>query len=62
MRKYFFTFFLICYGISNSFAVPTTLDYGYAENNPLYFGNPSDATDDEIIEAAKRANIHNFII
>ena len=48
MRKYFFTFFLICYGISNSFAVPTTLDYGYAENNPLYFGNPSDATDDEI--------------
>ena len=48
MRKYFFTFFLICYGISNSFAVPTTLDYGYAENNTLYFGNPSDATDDEI--------------
>lgn len=48
MRKYFFTFFLISYGISNSFAVPTTLDYGYAENNPLYFGNPSDATDDEI--------------
>lgn len=48
MRKYFFTFFLICYGISNSFAVPTILDYGYAENNPLYFGNPSDATDDEI--------------
>lgn len=48
MRKYFFTFFLICYGISKSFAVPTTLDYGYAENNPLYFGNPSDATDDEI--------------
>lgn len=48
MRKYFFTFFLICHGISNSFAVPTTLDYGYAENNPLYFGNPSDATDDEI--------------
>ena len=48
MKKYFFTFFLICYGISNSFAVPTTLDYGYAENNPLYFGNPSDATDDEI--------------
>ena len=48
MRKYFFTFFLICYGISNSFAVPTTLDYGYAENNPLYFGNPSDANDDEI--------------
>ena len=48
MRKYFFTFFLIFYGISNSFAVPTTLDYGYAENNPLYFGNPSDATDDEI--------------
>ena len=48
MRKYFFTFFFICYWISNSFAVPTTLDYGYAENNPLYFGNPSDATDDEI--------------
>ena len=48
MRKYFFTFFLICYGISKSFAVPTTLDYGYAENNPLYFGNPSDATYDEI--------------
>lgn len=47
MKKLLFTI-LVIFEISHLFAIPTTLDYGYEENNPLYFGNPSDATDDKI--------------
>lgn len=47
MKKFLFTI-LVIFEISHLFAIPTTLDYGYEENNPLYFGNPSDATDDKI--------------
>lgn len=47
MKKILFTI-LVIFEISHLFAIPTTLDYGYEENNPLYFGNPSDATDDKI--------------
>ena len=47
MKKLLFTI-LVIFEISHLFAIPTTLDYGYKENNPLYFGNPSDATDDKI--------------
>lgn len=47
MKKLLFTI-LVIFEISHLFAIPTTLDYGYEENHPLYFGNPSDATDDKI--------------
>ena len=65
MKKILFTFFFIIFGIIKLFAVPEALDYGYEENNPLYFGNPSDATDDEIISECNflliKKGIYSFI-
>lgn len=55
MKKFLFTI-LVIFEISHLFAIPTTLDYGYEENNPLYFGNPSDATDDKITKE------YNFLL
>lgn len=50
IRKRFFctflSFFLIfLFFLTSGFAKPCNLDYGHAEDTPLYFGNPTDATD-----------------
>lgn len=49
MKKSVFMFSLFFWGVLTLFAIPVTLDYGYEENTPLYFGNPSDATEDEVL-------------
>ena len=43
VKVYFFVLFSVFWGGWGAFCVPCEIDYGYEQNNPLFWGNPSDA-------------------